>query len=141
MHNKDAKEKQGGVIGFIGKGMLIEGKLSFEHTVRIDGGFIGEISSTGENGTLVVGGGAELQAEIKVDTAVVMGNVKGKVEAKTRVELQSPARVSGEIRTPNLIIGEGALFEGNCVMVKKDKTSETIAYEGTEMPGEPKELH
>ncbi|MBI5344133.1 MAG: polymer-forming cytoskeletal protein, partial [Deltaproteobacteria bacterium] len=94
--------------------MSFEGKLHFENTVRIDGSFKGEISS---GGTLVVGEGADIEAEIKVDTAVITGLVKGRVEASNRVELQSPCRVCGEIRTPNLIIGEGALFQGNCVML------------------------
>lgn len=135
MFGNDEK-KEGEIVGLIGKGMHVEGKLTFENTVRIDGNFKGEISS---NGTLVVGAGAEVEAEIKVDTAIVTGEVKGALEAKTRVELQSPARLFGEIRTPNLIIGEGAVFEGNCVMLKRDKSSAsgpTVAYEGPE-PGPP----
>lgn len=128
MFPKDDGKGGGGVIGFIGKGMSFEGKLSFEHTVRIDGSFKGEISS---NGTLVIGDGAEIEADIKVDTAVITGLVKGKLEAATRVELQSPCRVSGEIRTPNLIIGDGALFQGNCVMLKKGgkEAGTTVTYE------------
>lgn len=127
-------KKEGDIVGLIGRGMHVEGKLTFENTVRIDGGFKGEITS---NGTLVVGSGAEVEAEIKVDTAVITGEIRGVLEAKTRVELQSPGRVFGEIKTPNLIIGEGAVFEGNCVMLKRDKSggAETmVAYEGPEAP-------
>ena len=41
--DKEEKKKSGGeVAGFIGKGMSIEGSLSFEETVRIDGSFKGD---------------------------------------------------------------------------------------------------
>jgi cytoskeletal protein CcmA (bactofilin family) len=108
----------GEVMGFIGKGMTIDGKMGFDGVVRVDGSFKGEISSTG---TLHVGAGAVVEAEVNVDTAVVSGEVKGEVNAKTRVELKAPGKVFGDIKTPTLIVSEGVIFEGNCVMTKKDK--------------------
>ncbi len=51
------------VIGFIGKGMTVEGKLTFDSTVRIDGVFKGEIDA---KGTLVVGEERRLDEPIVV---------------------------------------------------------------------------
>jgi cytoskeletal protein CcmA (bactofilin family) len=115
------------VVGYIGKGMLMEGKLSFESTVRIDGGFKGEICS---RGMLVVGEGALIEAEVKVDTIIVTGEVRGVIEAAKRVELQAPGKIVGEVRTPNLIIGDGGILEGNCTMTKKEgiPASGALAY-------------
>jgi cytoskeletal protein CcmA (bactofilin family) len=107
------------VVGYIGKGMLMEGKLSFDSTVRIDGGFKGEISA---RGLLVVGEGALIEADVKVDTVIVTGEVRGVIEAAKRVELQAPGKIIGEVRTPNLIIGDGGILEGNCTMTKKEGT-------------------
>ncbi len=115
MFGKEDGKDDFDITGFIGKGMQVEGKLTFEKTVRIDGSFKGEIESTG---TLVVGEGAFVEADIKVDTAVITGEVKGTLEASSRVELQAPAKLFGELKTPNLIIGEGTVFDGNCVMLK-----------------------
>ncbi len=123
--DKQEKKPNGAMAGFLGKGTFFEGKLSFQDTIRIDGDFKGEISS---GGTLVVGEGARIQADIKVKSAVITGVVQGVIEASFRVELQAPGKVMGEIRTPNLIIGEGAVFEGNCVMLKKDAQAEVVAY-------------
>jgi cytoskeletal protein CcmA (bactofilin family) len=122
MFNKEKEEKKkgGDVIGLIGKGMTVQGKLSFEDTVRIDGNFNGEINS---GGTLVIGESAHVEGEIKVGSAIITGEVCGIIEAKTRVELQSPAKITGEIRTPNLIIGDGAVFDGKCVMLKNDPSA------------------
>ncbi len=113
---KEDRQKAGEVMGFIGKGMSLEGRLIFENTVRIDGSFKGEVNATG---TLVVGEGGYIEGNIKVGSAVVTGEVKGTLEAANRVELKTPAKVFGDIKAPNLIIGEGVIFEGTCVMMKK----------------------
>jgi cytoskeletal protein CcmA (bactofilin family) len=36
--------------------------------------------------------------------------------AKQRVELLRPSRVTGTIRTPCLVVTEGAVFNGHCEM-------------------------
>lgn len=104
------------VTGLIGKGMTIEGKLVFEKTLRLDGHFSGEIEG---KGTLVVGDGAEVDAQVNVDNAIISGLVRGCVVAAGRVEIRAPGKVFGEIKTPNLVIGEGGVFEGNSIMMKK----------------------
>lgn len=124
---KEEKKKSGGeVTGFIGKGMSLEGSLSFEDTVRIDGSFKGEINATG---TLVVGDGGHIEGDIKTGSAIITGTIKGNLTATTKVELRRPAKFTGEIKTPTLIIDEGVVFDGSCVMVKKEGSSyETVKY-------------
>ena len=119
MFSKDEKGNEistGDVTGFIGKGMEVEGKVTFEGTVRVDGKFKGEFRS---NGMLHVGEGALVEAELNVDKAVISGEVRGTINAASRVELKAPGKVFGDVKTPTLIIGEGVIFEGNCVMTKK----------------------
>src|SRR3989304_8203781 len=99
--DKEEKKKVGEVAGFIGKGMAIEGKLSFEETVRIDGSFKGEISATG---TLVVGDGGFVEGSSKTGSAIVTGTIKGTLEAAVRVELRSPATFIGERERPTRLI-------------------------------------
>lgn len=100
----------------LGKGSKFEGKLTFEGTVRIEGDFIGEIFS---EDTLIVGEGAHIQAEISVGSISVYGEIKGNIVAQKSCELHSPAKVTGNIMTGNLMIESGVLFEGNC---KTDKS-------------------
>jgi len=115
MFGKEDKKDDLEITGFIGRGMKIEGTLSFEKTVRIDGSFKGDVTS---EGTLVVGKSGFVEGHINVGIALITGELKGTVEARTRVELHSPARLNGDIKTPTLIIGEGTSFDGNCVMLK-----------------------
>ncbi|MBF0318620.1 MAG: polymer-forming cytoskeletal protein [Nitrospirae bacterium] len=101
------------INGFIGRGVNLVGKLSFDGILRIDGKFQGEIDAAG---TLVVGEDAVLESMIRVGTALISGEVRGIVEAANKVEIMSAGRMFGDIRTPAIVIYKGAVFEGNCEM-------------------------
>lgn len=100
----------------LGKGSDFEGKLTFEGTVHIDGRFTGEIFS---EGTLIIGEGAEVQAEIRVGSVAVYGNVTGNITAADAVELHAPASLRGNITSPALHIDKGVFFDGSCQMTSK----------------------
>lgn len=114
---KDNKRGDSQMNGFIGKDVFITGKLAFEGSVRIDGRFNGEIDSI--NGTLIVGEGAIIEAKALVDTAIISGEFSGDIEGKSRIELRAPGKMFGNIKTTNLVIGEGVIFEGTCEMGEK----------------------
>ena len=73
-----------GVQALLGPGLVVEGKLSFEGQVRIDGTFTGEITTTGG---LIVGETAKISAEITCGSIVVNGEVNGNIHASESVEL------------------------------------------------------
>lgn len=95
------------------QGSEFEGKLTFEGTVRIDGVYKGEIVA---DATLIVGETGKVYADVRVRTAVISGEVVGNVEASEKVELNAPGILRGNIKTPNLVIEEGVVFEGSCNM-------------------------
>jgi len=97
----------------LGRGSEFEGKLTFEGTVRIDGKFSGTIVTTA---TLVVGEGAQVNAEVTCGTIIVHGEVHGNIKASSVVELHQPARVHGNVETPVLMIAKGVQFNGQCKM-------------------------
>ena len=101
------------ITTILGKGSSFEGKLTFEGTVRIDGRFSGEIQT---EGTLIVGESAEVQANIRASTVLIKGDVRGDVTAKESLTIQAPAKVHGNLATPNLMIEKGSFFEGHCAM-------------------------
>lgn len=108
----------------LGKGSEFQGKLTFEGSVRIDGRFTGEIFS---EGTLIIGEGAQVQAEIRVGSIAVYGNVVGNVVATEAVELHAPASLRGNIASPALHIDKGVFFDGACQMTagKEERTGTT----------------
>ena len=108
-----SEEAAGGTSAFLGKGTRIVGKLTFEGTVRIEGQVEGEIAG---QDTLTIGEGAVVKAKIIGTSIIVHGHVTGDITAKTRLELRAPSKVVGNLNTPNLVIQEGAIFEGQCAM-------------------------
>jgi cytoskeletal protein CcmA (bactofilin family) len=107
------KKKEEDVKAFLGKGAEFNGKLIFSGIVRIDGDFHGEIFG---GGTLVVGEGAHIEADINVENIIISGDVRGQIEVKDKVEIYPPGRVFGNVKTSIFIIKEGAVFEGTSHM-------------------------
>jgi cytoskeletal protein CcmA (bactofilin family) len=110
------------VTTLLGKGSEFEGKLSFEGTVRVDGKLTGEIFT---DDVLIVGEGAEVNAEVTVGAIVIQGTVRGNITAKRSVEIHSPGRVRGNINTPSLFIEKGVFFDGQCQMDTSGPTAES----------------
>ena len=100
--------------------------------VRIDGKFTGEIFS---DGTLIVGEGARVKAEIAVDTVIVQGEILGNIRAKTGVELHAPGRLRGNMQAGSLVVQKGAIFDGNCVMEGREGGTRTAAGAPPPAPG------
>ncbi|MFH1915098.1 MAG: polymer-forming cytoskeletal protein [Pseudomonadota bacterium] len=111
------------INAFLGAGTNYQGKLNFQGAVRIDGNFHGEVVS---DGTLVVGQEAVVEGQIRVGQLVLSGKLLGEVEAANKVVLHKTANLHGNIRTPVLVVEEGAVLEGQLVMGSLDTTSPNI---------------
>jgi cytoskeletal protein CcmA (bactofilin family) len=108
--------KDGSLSGFVGSGTVITGEASFKSMLRVDGRFSGRITSG--TGTLIVGAGGQVDANVEVSVAQIHGVLNGDIIAGQRIELGRAAKVSGNIQTPSLVIEQGAVFEGSCKMVQ-----------------------
>lgn len=102
----------------LGPESSFEGKLVFEGTVRIDGSFKGQINT---DNILVVGQGARVEATVEVGSIVINGEVIGDVIAKELIEIHAPAKLRGNVTTPQIMIAKGVLFEGSCKMEEAQK--------------------
>lgn len=107
------KSKSGELNGFLDRGSSFKGELEFEDTMRIDGKFSGKIHSKNE---LIVGESAHIEGDVHVGRIAISGTIVGKIIADQRVEIHRNGKVFSDIDTPALIIEEGAVFQGNCVM-------------------------
>jgi len=114
--------KDGSLSGFVGSGTVITGEASFKTMLRVDGRFSGKINSTG--GTLIVGSGGQVDADIEVAIATIHGIVTGDIVSTDRVELGRAAKLTGNITTPTLVIEQGAVFEGSCKMMQAKAATE-----------------
>lgn len=100
--------------GFLERGVRLEGKLETTGTFRIDSAMKGTISS---DDTLVLGEHASVEGNILGNYIIIAGRFDGEIRARSRVEIQPNAIVTGEIHSPCLVIEPGAVFDGHCHMI------------------------
>src|SRR6478735_5423251 len=109
----------GEITTLLGRGAAFEGKLTFEGTVRIDGRFKGEVFS---DDVLVIGEGAQVEAQVDVGEVIIQGTVVGNIKAKRSIEIHAPGRVKGDLHTPSLQVDKGVIFEGRSFMEQAVQT-------------------
>ena len=103
------------VKAVLGKGAEFIGKLIFDGAVRIDGDFQGEIYG---QGSLEIGEGALVKANIAVKAVYIGGDVQGSIKVKEKININSTGKFCGDVSTPVFIMEEGALFDGRSYMVE-----------------------
>jgi cytoskeletal protein CcmA (bactofilin family) len=116
MKEKKREIEEGKITGFFDKETEIKGDLHFKGTFRVDGRFKGKIES---DSTLIIGDSGKVEADIKIGHLIINGELKGNVQAKEKVEVNSNGRVFGTIITPKLSVEEGAYLEANCQTTDK----------------------
>jgi cytoskeletal protein CcmA (bactofilin family) len=97
----------------LGADAEVSGKLSFATATRIEGKLKGEIRSTD---VLVIGPSAVVQATVRADRLIILGEVHGAVQSASRIQICAGGKLYGDIETRGLVIDEGGYFEGKCRM-------------------------
>lgn len=127
-HNQNRKESgqkssrkveitRDAAVTILTSGCHFNGKLHCRGSTRIGGRIEGEIFS---EGLLIIEDEAVILATIRADEAIIQGRVKGRIEARGRVELCPSCHFEGDIMTPSLIIQEGAQFNGRSTMTTSE---------------------
>ncbi|MEW6076255.1 MAG: polymer-forming cytoskeletal protein [Thermodesulfobacteriota bacterium] len=110
------------ITTILGVETAVEGSIAFTGTVRLDGRVSGKIES--QTGTVIIGEKAVIEADISVGVAIIMGRVKGVIDAANRIEIYPPAQVDGDIQSPVISIDAGVQFNGKCTMKPRGTTLE-----------------
>ena len=97
----------------IGAGITIEGEISADEENVVQGTVRGKLDA--REGVIVEAGGT-VEADITSGPLTVAGNVTGNISSSDRVDLQSGARVIGNVKATRITIADGAQFKGNVDM-------------------------
>ena len=117
--------RSGALATFLDASTSFSGKLRCTESLRIDGRVEGEVHC---DHTVVIGEGGVLLASIEADSVVIAGEVKGDINARSKITLDKTACVTGDLCTPGIVIQEGAKLEGR-IMIGSDagRAAETFA--------------
>lgn len=93
----------------------IKGTLHTEGNVLIEGGFQGEIDA---KETVWVEKGSQTEAQLRANDVIISGSFNGEVDCRHRLQVAASATVSGEIKTPVLVIEDGATVNCRFIMAR-----------------------
>lgn len=112
-------------VNLIGAGTHIDGDITTNGDMRIDGTLTGSINVKGK---LVVGNSGSIEGEIICQNADVSGTIKGKIGVAELLSLKASAKLMCDIITNKIAVEPGASFSGSCSMggiIKDIKTERT----------------
>jgi len=97
------------INSIVGEGTKFTGNLELQGLLRIDGDFFGSITTDGK---VLVGRHGRAECDIRAETVVIGGALKGNITAMEKVIVLSTAIIIGNIEAPRLIVEEGVIING-----------------------------
>jgi len=115
--NKDKVSKPVETIDtLIGAGSIIQGNMEFTGGLRVDGHIKGNVSAQdSSNGTLVLSESGVIEGDINVPHVVINGTVNGNIASNMHIELQSSAKITGDVHYKAVEMQLGAVLNGALV--------------------------
>lgn len=100
----------------IGQKAMFKGDLEFTGGLRVDGHIKGNVIARNDsNSTVVVSESGEIEGNITVPHVIINGTVNGNIKSGGRVELQSKAKISGDVHYKAVEMELGASINGSLV--------------------------
>jgi cytoskeletal protein CcmA (bactofilin family) len=93
----------------IGKGTLIEGNVTADGDLRLEGTVRGDVTT---KNTLVVAQGSVIEGNPSAQHAEIAGEVHGTVQATGLLTIKSTGTIDGDVITTNLNVEAGSTFAG-----------------------------
>src|SRR3954464_2344866 len=94
----------------IGKSLVIKGEVTGSESLYIDGKVEGSIQLPGNRVT--IGRNGQVSANINAREVVVLGKVRGNLNASDRVDIRNEGSLTGDVVAQRISIEEGAFFKG-----------------------------
>lgn len=101
-----------------------EGRYETMQNLLIEGACSGEIDC---RGTIVVAEGASVNARVTARDARVAGMLDGELDCSGRFELLPSGRASGSVRARQIVVHEGAQYDGELQMTGASPVEEPVA--------------
>jgi cytoskeletal protein CcmA (bactofilin family) len=93
----------------IGKGTVIEGNISADSDLLLEGTVRGDVST---KTTLIVAQGAVIEGNLAAQHAEIAGQVHGTVQASGLLTIKATGVIDGDVITTNLNVEAGSAFTG-----------------------------
>lgn len=118
----------------IGKSLVIKGEVTGSESLYIDGKVEGSIQLPGNRVT--IGRNGQVSANINAREVVVLGKVRGNLNASDRVDIRNEGSLTGDVVAQRISIEDGAFFKGGIDIRKpgqpqKNDSKEPVSIESS----------
>ena len=114
---KIENKRQGQIVSLIGTGTQVAGNLRFTGGLRIDGEVKGNIEAAdgASSSTLVLSEQGRVEGAVTVSHLILNGTIVGAVTVTDSLEMQSKARIVGDVDYALIEMHQGAVIEGRLI--------------------------
>ncbi|MDU7693298.1 MAG: polymer-forming cytoskeletal protein [Helicobacter sp.] len=114
--NKSDKQDSSSTISVIAKDTIIKGDIQSDCHLFIEGKVQGDIDA---KHSITIGKGGKVSGKINAQKLVVQGHFIGEVNSQV-INILSGGQINGSVFTPEFVIENGGIFEGQSQMHLKD---------------------
>ena len=119
----------------IGKSLVIKGEVTGSESLYIDGKVEGSINLPGNRVT--VGRNGQVAANINAREVVVLGKVRGNLNASDRVDIRNEGSLTGDVVAQRISIEDGAFFKGGIDIRKPGQQGKSDSKEPVSIESSP----
>jgi cytoskeletal protein CcmA (bactofilin family) len=111
-----AVDRQG--IAFIGKSMTVKGQIRSAEHMHIAGEVDGPLQLAGYD--LMLTADSSVRGDVTAREVDISGSIQGNVDATRKITVRKGGKLIGDLRTPGIVIEDGAYFKGNIEIVNSE---------------------
>jgi cytoskeletal protein CcmA (bactofilin family) len=111
-------------VAVITEGMLIQGQVRSREHVRVNGEIDGSLHLDGYD--LTVAAQARVRADVTAREVDIAGTFEGNLDASKRLTIRDGGRLFGDVRTPGIVIEDGASVQGRVEIVNSQISQESV---------------
>jgi len=98
--------------------MVIKGQIRSAEHMHIAGEVDGSLHLAGYDLTLT--SESRVHADVTAREVDISGSIQGNVDATRKITVRKGGRLIGDLRTPGIVIEDGAYFKGNIEIVTSE---------------------
>ena len=127
MFFKKANKIDNRIDTLVGTETRIEGDIHFNGGLRVDGAIRGNVSEqNGTPSTLIISEHGRVEGAVTAAKIVLNGKVIGPVKSSHFIELQTKARITGDLYYKSLEMHTGAVIEGKLIYLGDGAVDDAI---------------
>jgi cytoskeletal protein CcmA (bactofilin family) len=108
--NQHGRDIMTGEESVVGQGLVIEGKVAGNGSIRLLGRLKGHVAVSGD---VIVDPDGTVEGEVRADRVRIAGRAEAIIVAQSAIELTGSASLVGDVKAPTVQVSPGAKMRGS----------------------------